>query len=155
LTQGWQLNSILSFNTGTPLNITAGYNRSLSGDGNDRVDLIGDPFANTGGNRYLNPAAFSVPRNANGQSISDGKFGTLGRNTFYGPGFQSVDASLFKTTRITERISAQFRFEVFNIFNLVNWANPVTNFSSGSFGLLTNTRNGGSAPGIGLRAIAL
>ncbi len=61
-----------------------------------------------------------------------------------------MDASLFKTTQITERVRAQFRFEVFNIFNLVNWANPVTNFSSGSFGLLTNTRNGGSAPGVGL-----
>jgi hypothetical protein len=150
LTQGWQLNSILSFNTGTPLNITAGYNRSLSGDGNDRVDLIGDPFANMGGNRYLNPAAFGVPRNATGAAVADGRFGTLGRNALYGPGFQSVDASLFKTTRITERVRAQFRFEVFNIFNLVNWANPVTNFSSGSFGLLTNTRNGGSAPGVGL-----
>lgn len=150
LTQGWQLNSIFSFNTGTPLNITTGYNRSLSGDGNDRVDLIGDPFANTGGNRYLNPAAFSIPRNATGGAIADSKFGTLGRNALYGPGFQSVDASLFKTTQITEGIKAQFRFEVFNLFNLVNWANPVTNFSSGSFGLLTNTRNGGSAPGIGL-----
>ncbi len=150
LTQGWQLNSIFAFNSGTPLNILAGYNRSLSGDGNDRVDLIGDPFANTGGNRFLNAAAFSVPRNATGGAIADGKFGTLGRNKFYGPGFHTVDASLFKTTAITERVKAQFRFEVFNVFNLVNWANPVTNFSSGSFGLLTNTRNGGSAPGIGL-----
>ncbi len=150
LTQGWQLNSIFSFNTGTPLNITAGYNRSLSGDGADRVDLVGDPFANTGGNRYLNPAAFSIPRDANGRAVSDGRFGTLGRNALYGPGFQTVDASLFKTTRLTERVSAQLRFEIFNLFNLVNWANPVTNFSSGSFGLLTNTRNGGSAPGIGL-----
>ncbi len=150
LTQGWQLNGIFAFNTGTPLNITAGYNRSLSGDGNDRVDLIGDPFAGTGGNRYLSAAAFSVPRNATGGAIADGKFGTLGRNKFYGPGFQTVDASLFKTTQITEHFKAQFRFEVFNIFNLVNWANPVTNFSSGSFGLLTNTRNGGSAPGVGL-----
>lgn len=149
LVQGWQLNSILSFNTGTPLNIAAGYNRSLSGDGNDRVDLIGDPFAGTGGNRFLNAAAFSIPRNAAGQALSDGKFGSLSRNRFYGPGFQSVDASLFKTTRLTEKLSAQFRFEVFNLFNLVNWANPVTNFSSGSFGLLTNTRNGGNAPGVG------
>ena len=65
-------------------------------------------------------------------------------------GFQTVDASLFKTTQITEGFKAQFRFEVFNLFNLVNWANPVTNFSSGSFGLLTNTCNGGSAPGVGL-----
>ena len=77
LTRGWQLNSILSFNTGTPINITTGYNRSLSGDGNDRVDLIGDPFANTGGNRWLNAAAFSIPRSSTGAAVADGKFGTL------------------------------------------------------------------------------
>ena len=150
LVQGWQLNSILAFNTGTPINITAGYNRSLSGDGNDRVDLIGDPFANTSGTRFLNAAAFSVPRNSNGAAIADGRFGTLGRNALYGPGFKTVDASLFKTTAITESVKIQFRFELFNVFNARNWANPVTNFSSGSFGLLTNTRNGSSAPGVGV-----
>ena len=150
LVQGWQLNSILAFNTGTPINITAGYNRSLSGDGNERVDLIGDPFASTGGTRFLNAAAFSVPRNANGSAIADGRFGTLGRNALYGPGFKTIDASLFKTTAITESVKIQFRFELFNVFNTRNWANPVTNFSSGSFGLLTNTRNGSSAPGVGV-----
>ena len=149
LSSGWQLNSILSFNTGTPINILAGYNRSLSGDGNDRVDLIGDPASGRVGTRYLNPAAFSIPRSATGAAIADGRFGTLGRNALYGPGFRAVDVSIFKTTRITERLSTQFRFEIFNVFNFVNWANPVTNFTSGSFGLLTNTRNGSSAPGIG------
>ncbi|NDD65227.1 MAG: TonB-dependent receptor, partial [Acidobacteria bacterium] len=150
LVNGWQVNSILAFNTGTPINITAGYNRSLSGDGNDRVDLVGDPAAGRSGTRYLNPAAFSVPRNPTGGAVTDGKFGSLGRNALYGPVFRAVDVSLFKTTEITEKLKAQFRFEVFNIFNSVNWANPVTNFSSGSFGLLTNTRNGSSAPGVGL-----
>lgn len=150
LVKGWQVNSILAFNTGTPINITAGYNRSLSGDGNDRVDLIGDPAVGRSGTRYLNPAAFSVPRNATGSALFDGKFGSLGRNALYGPGFKTVDVSVFKTTEITEKVRAQFRFELFNLFNFVNWANPVTNFSSGSFGLLTNTRNGSSAPGVGL-----
>jgi hypothetical protein len=150
LVQGWQLNSILAFNTGTLINIAAGYNRSLSGDGNDRVDQIGDPFVSTGRTRFLNTAAFSIPRNANGAAIADGRFGTLGRNALHGPGFKTVDASLFKTTAITESVKIQFRFELFNVFNVRNWANPVTNFSSGRFRLLTNTRNGGSAPGVGV-----
>ncbi|MFM8394568.1 MAG: hypothetical protein ACKOB4_11665, partial [Acidobacteriota bacterium] len=104
LVKGWQVNSILAFNTGTPINITAGYNRSLSGDGNDRVDLVGDPAAGRSGTRYLNPAAFSVPRNATGGAVTDGKFCSLGRNALYGPVFRAVDVSRFKTTEITEKL---------------------------------------------------
>lgn len=39
--------------------------------------------------------------------------------------------------------------EVFNIFNRANYANPTVTFNSGSFGLISNTRNGGGAPGLG------
>ena len=44
---------------------------------------------------------------------------------------------------------SELRIETFNIFNVINWANPNTNLSSGSFGQMTNTRNGSSAPGLG------
>jgi hypothetical protein len=44
---------------------------------------------------------------------------------------------------------SEFRVEILNLFNRTNWANPTTNFSSGSFGRLSNTRNGASAPGLG------
>jgi hypothetical protein len=47
-------------------------------------------------------------------------------------------------------VIAEFRAEAFNLFNRTNWANPGTSFAATtSFGLMTNTRNGGSAPGIG------
>ena len=148
LTQGWQANAIMGFTSGQPINITAGLDRSGNGDGFDRVDLIGDPFAgvvqaqNQIGRRYFNPAAFALP--------AIGTFGTLGRNALYGPGFKVVDVSLFKTTKLTERVALQFRAEVFNVFNFVNWANPGTIFvSSTNFGLMTDTRFGGDAPGIG------
>lgn len=146
LTQGWQLNSILSFNTGSPFNVTAGTNRSNSFDGNDRVDLVGDPFAdvvqNSTNRRFFNPGAFAQP--------ALGTFGNLGRNVFYGPGFKAIDLSLFKTTALTERVAVQFRFEVFNLFNNVNWGNPIASLASpATVGQLTNTRNGSNAPGIG------
>jgi hypothetical protein len=60
-----------------------------------------------------------------------------------------VDFSVFKKTPITEQVLSEFRVEIFNIGNRTNWANPGTNFASGSFGQLTSTRNGGSAPGLG------
>ena len=39
--------------------------------------------------------------------------------------------------------------EIFNLTNRTNYANPGTTYSSGSFGQITSTRNGGSAPGLG------
>jgi hypothetical protein len=148
LTKGWQVNSLITLHGGTPLNILAGTNRSGTGENRDRVDLVGDPFAgfsstiaNSLAIQYITKAAFANP--------ATGTFGNLGRNTIYGPGFGSVDFSVFKTTPIGEKLKAEFRVEIFNLFNRTNYANPNTTYSSSSFGQITSTRNGGSAPGLG------
>jgi len=148
LTKGWQVNSLFTAHGGTPLNILAGTNRSGTGENRDRVDVIGDPFSgfsstipNSLAIQYITKAAFANP--------ATGSFGNIGRNALYGPGFGSVDFSVFKTTQIRERLRAEFRAEIFNLFNRVNYANPSTTFSSSSFGQITSTRNGGSAPGLG------
>lgn len=148
LVEGWQLNALITAHTGTPFTLLAGTDRSLTGNFTDRVDLVGDPYAtdpiiaNSRNRRWLNPAAFAAP--------AFGAFGNLGRNILYGPGFASVDPSIFKNTRITERVSLQLRAEFFNIFNKANYANPGTSLNSATtFGVITNTRNGGSAPGLG------
>jgi len=95
---------------------------SGTGDRQDRPNLVGDTFNGivqpTTGTavRYFNPAAFAV--------AAPGTFGNLARNAYYGPWFKTVDVSVFKTTRLTERTSIQLRAEVFNVFNITNWANP-------------------------------
>jgi hypothetical protein len=147
LTGGWQANALITITSGNPINILAGSNISGSGENKDRVNLIGDPYANitpTGSLavQYFNPAAFAKP--------AAGTFGTLGRDALYGPGFGSVDFSLFKNFPIfRERVHGQFRLEVFNILNRTNWANPTTTLTSSSFGQLTSTKNASSAPGLG------
>ena len=51
---------------------------------------------------------------------------------------------------ITERVNSEFRVECFNIGNQANFANPsVSNINSSTFGLITNTRNASSSPGLG------
>jgi hypothetical protein len=147
LTKGWVLHSLITFTSGSPINITDGKNIDQTGENKDRPNLIGDPFANvpvltnTRAVQYLNPAAFALS--------APGTYGDLGRDAIFGPGIGSVDFSVFKRTPITERIMSEFRVEILNLFNRTNWANPTTNFSSGSFGRLSNTRNGASAPGLG------
>ncbi len=145
---GWQLNTIATLQTGTPFNITTGTDNSGTGERQDRPNLVGDPFANvtqpTSGTaeRWFNPAAFEVPPR--------GTYGNLARNQFYGPSFRTLDVSVFKTTKLAGGTSVQLRCEVFNLFNTNNWNNPGVNMSSStSFGLMTNTRNGSGAPGIG------
>jgi hypothetical protein len=89
----------------------------------------------------VNRAAFALP--------AAGSLGNLGRNAIYGPSFFSIDPSAFKEFAIKEHLKAQFRVEVFNVLNWTNFANPTTTFNSGSFGTITNTRNGSGAPGLG------
>lgn len=149
LTKGWQLHTLMTFHTGEPFDVLSGTNRSLSLDNRDRADLVGDPYANVparatpfGAVPYFNPAAFAL--------AATGTFGNLGRDIMYGPGFGSVDFSVFKDTPITERIRTQFRVEIFNIGDRANYANPGSTVNSAStFGLITATRNGNSSPGIG------
>jgi hypothetical protein len=53
-----------------------------------------------------------------------GTFGNIGRNIFRDSGFKNVDFSVFKDFRFRERFGAEFRVELFNIFNHPNIANP-------------------------------
>jgi hypothetical protein len=55
-----------------------------------------------------------------------GTIGTVGRNSFTGPAFFDADISGEKNFAITERIHAQFRVELFNIFNHANLGQPST-----------------------------
>ena len=72
-----------------------------------------------------------------------GGFGNLGRNTLRGMSQKRVDASLSKTTKMTEDVGIEFRWEVFNIFNNVNFAVPANDLQDSSdFGKVLNTIGG-------------
>ena len=69
-------------------------------------------------------------------------FGNLRRDSVSGPGFENVDLSLSKSTKITERLRSEFRVEAFDLFNHPNFGNPglVAQVGSSSFGVITGTR---------------
>ncbi len=54
----------------------------------------------------------------------------------------SVDSSLLKDFRITERVNFQFRAEALNILNHPNFANPNTQLGSPTFGQITSLVSG-------------
>jgi hypothetical protein len=147
LLNGWELSSLFSFHTGQPFTVFSSNDTSGTGEGEQRADLIGDPYANVShkfsksGVTWLNQAAFADP--------APGTLGNSGRNAFYGPGYASVDFSVVKNTKITERIGTQFRIEMFNLFNRTNLAPPSGTNGSG-LGITADTIGDfNGAPGIG------
>ena len=71
---------------------------------------------------WFNPAAFAVNPN--------GSFGETLRGEFFGPNRTTVDIGLFKRFRFSNDVDLQFRAEVFNLFNTVNFNNPNTTVNS-------------------------
>jgi len=66
-------------------------------------------------------------------------FGNAGRNILRGPRQRNVDLALTKYIPISDRLRAQFRGELFNAFNLVNFANPSGAITSSGFGVIKST----------------
>jgi Carboxypeptidase regulatory-like domain len=128
----WNVNLITTLDSGMPVTVVSGTDRSLSGVGNDYADIVGDPSRPAGADplfQYFNKSAF--------QAAALGTFGTVGRGTIRGPGYFNVDASLFKEFHFSERWRLQFRAEVFNFENRANFNNPVASVASGTFGRIT------------------
>ena len=84
-----------------------------------RPDLVPgvDPYIKSGGLLFLNPAAFATP--------APGQFGNLERNSIHGPGSKQVDMFLSKHFSMGGKANMEFRAEVFNVFDTVNFANPI------------------------------
>jgi len=150
LSQGWEVNGILKFQNGQPINVVTGQDNSGTLENEDRASLTGPALnkdrsiQNYSGAQYLNPNSFAVP--------TFGTYGNLARNQIIGPGFGDVDLSLLKNFPILkERIKGQFRVEMFNVFNHVNLAQPLSNMAYGSlFGQSVSTIGVSyGAPGIG------
>ncbi|HEX8248806.1 MAG TPA: TonB-dependent receptor, partial [Pyrinomonadaceae bacterium] len=73
----------------------------------------------------------------------NGGFGNLGRNTFRGPAQKRFDLSFVKNTKLTERFSLEVGFDLFNVFNTLNFANPNNDLQDTvDFGSITGTVGG-------------
>ena len=105
-------------------------NARVGTTGGQRGDIIGDPYFE--GERSKAEQIQEWLRKSAFQQNALGTFGTLGRNTFRGPNFITVDTGLFKRFAFTESIAATIRFEAFNVLNRTNLNGPNASMSSGA-----------------------
>jgi hypothetical protein len=129
---GWEFSGSATFQAGFPFDVRTGVDNSLTGNGWDRPDVVGDwriSGERSKGEKiakYFNTAAFAPNK--------IGQFGNLGRNALRGPGLVNIDAGLFKKFAVTERSSFQFRLEMFNSLNRANFNNPDATLTSPTYG---------------------
>ncbi|HTR36922.1 MAG TPA: TonB-dependent receptor [Bryobacteraceae bacterium] len=133
----WELSGLSTFQSGHPMSLYSSRDSEYTGLTN-KPDLVGNPSIPS-----------DAPRNEIGPPITAfavqpfGRPGSLGRNTFTGPRYYDTDVNLSKNIRFTERIHLQFRTEVYNLFNRIQFdqlnANADTLSLPGTFGLSLNT----------------
>jgi hypothetical protein len=153
-TSGWQFLNVTTLTTGSPFTVFSGVQQTGVGAGGaDRPDLIAQPHFSTSravrqdyfGLGANNASFFSIPIGVSGGTgPNQGRFGTLGRNTFRGPGFHNFDFALIKDTPFGHRGNAEmgtveFRAEFFNLFNIVNFGLPNNIVRGSGFGLIGRT----------------
>ena len=167
---GYQLSTIVQYQTGNPINIVAG-NETFNGlQGFARPTLLGTVKTSKQQMEGVTNVGFiEAPGGANfGGAICDNTnatpgcvfqiqgtqasataatapaaytgLGTLPRNSVTGPGYADVDMSGQKDTKISERVGFNLRVDAFDILNHPNFGAPSGNVQSSSFGQITATR---------------
>ena len=116
---GWRVNGVVNLQSGAPFTINLGTDRANVGSGPaQRPDVVCDP--NRGGPRtateWFNVGCLTLP--------APFTFGNAGRNSVIGPGYSSVDVALQKDLKLGNGRSLEFRWEVFNLLNAVNFDVP-------------------------------
>jgi hypothetical protein len=155
-TYGWELLSISTVSSGAPFTVHSGVQQTGYGsNGADRPDQTAKPQLSTarkahedyfgeGANNAVN--FFSIPIHIpGGTGPNQGRFGTLGRDTFRGPAYYDYDFALIKDTPFgrrpggAERMDMQLRGEFFNLFNIVNMGLPANILIGSGFGEISKT----------------
>ena len=127
----WSLNGITTLRTGEPLVLgvaTSLLNNTLGNRANINCDGVGMPKTV---DKWFDISCFSAPA----QYV----FGNSGKGNVRGPGVINQDFSLFKSFRIAEKKSLEFRAEAFNLTNTPHFSNPGTTQGNSGFGKITGT----------------
>jgi hypothetical protein len=146
---GWQSNGVFTINSGQPLIFSQTTNNSFSFGGSQRPDVLGGdariPVRSI--DKWFDTTQFRVAANYT--------FGTMSRthSNLRADFTRGLNFSMFKNTRVREKLNVQFRAEAFNFSNSPVFSAPNTNVESGAFGTVTGQSNGPRTIQLGLKLL--
>jgi len=128
----WEVGTIALASSGSPLTVTNGRIPGLTNNTSGTPSTLNRPNVVPG---QACRASGGLPEqilNPNAWTLTDFQLGTVGnsgRGVCEGPNLFQVDLALYKNIKISGRVKAQLRFEVFNVFNRANFVNVNTSLS--------------------------
>jgi hypothetical protein len=134
---GWRANAIVIAQSGAPFTVNLAVDRANIGAGPaQRPDQLRDP--NLSGDartpeRWFDTEAFTLP--------AQYSFGSAPRNSVIGPDFMNVDFALAKLWSVGAASTLEFRWEIFNLLNRVNFDLPNRTFGSPNFGRIFSAKS--------------
>jgi hypothetical protein len=146
----WHLAAVATIQEGTALTIAYTNSNNVFGISQDRAQLSGKCAKNelvkagrTAANlgNYFNAPCFTNPPVIGADNMGTA-FGNSGTGIVNGPGQANLDMAISKTIALAwphEKSTVELRAEFFNAFNHPQFANPDTNFSSPTFGVISST----------------
>jgi hypothetical protein len=144
------LDAIATIQSGSALTIAETNPTNVFGISQDRAQLSGMCLKNQlvkGGavesklNSYFNASCFTTPPVVGADGIGT-SFGNSATGIVDGPGQANLDLALAKSVFFNwphEKSSLQFRAEFYNALNHPQFGNPDSNFTSPTFGVISNT----------------
>lgn len=136
---GWQVNGVMSLESGLPFTVTAS-SASLNAPNNTQVANVSGKFTKLKGigtgAAWFDTSIFSQPTTA--------ALGNSGKNAYIGPGFFTLDGSLFRKFPIRERANLELRAEAFSLTNTPQFGNPSNSFTASDFGHIDGANGGAS-----------
>ena len=129
IARDWTLSVIYTAHTGHPFTVTQS-NNNVGTNMTGLPNVSGDTDGPKTVDQWFNKTAFSA--------VPSGTFGNEERNRLYGPGFQNMDLSVQRLIKLGDRMAATLRWDIFNVFNTVNFGIPNKDIATAStFGTIT------------------
>jgi hypothetical protein len=128
----WEVSPIVSAQSGYPFNTVSGVDNSRTGIGQDRPNVLGNPYLRDKSTlKWLNASAYA--------QNPVGTFGDARWNSVTTPRYVDLDAAVVRTFPIHEVLNLQLRFEAFNALNHTNFGQPANNLSTSTFGSILSS----------------
>ena len=141
----WEVSTIITAESGEPFTVTTGTDNSLTGEQQDRPNLVGTQALSTSRPKNQKLAEYFNIHAYVANPI--GTFGNLGRDTLIGPGLADVDFGIFKNFPMWEKTRLQIRFEAFNLFNRPNFGEPDSSLVDQGLGEVLSAVSGAAGAG--------